>query len=127
CYEVYGLFGWALGQIGFEVTRLSCAVLRHVAGEERMGKHLALLVRIGCEPLLADVGFGSSMREPLPLRPAGHRHEPFAVALSETGDGHWRFSEWSKDEPFSFDFRAEAADEALLAEKCRWQASSAES
>ena len=127
CYEMNGLFGWALGRIGFEVTRVACGVMRQVGGEERMGTHLALLVRIDGEPWLADVGFGSSLAAPIPLRAAEHRHEPFAVSLAETGDGHWRFSEWSKGEPFSFDFRPEPADEALLAAKCRWQASAPES
>ena len=127
CYEMNGLFGAALEQIGFEVTRISCGVMRHVAGEERMGTHLALLVRIGGEEWLADVGFGSSLVEPVPLASAKHAHQPFPVELARTADGHWRFFEHSLDEPFSFDFRAEPADEALLADKCRWQASAAES
>jgi N-hydroxyarylamine O-acetyltransferase len=76
---------------------------------------------------LADVGFGSSLAEPIPLATEEHAHRPFTVGLAETGDGHWRFSEYSGGDPFSFDFRAEPADEALLAEKCRWQASAADS
>jgi N-hydroxyarylamine O-acetyltransferase len=127
CYEMNGLFGWALGEIGFDVTRLSCGVMRHVLGEERMGTHLALLVRIDGEFWLADVGFGSAMREPLRLAAGEHYHQPFAVGLAETGDGHWRFSEWSGGEPFSFDFRAEPADEGLLAAKCHWQATAPDS
>ena len=49
CYEMNGLFGEALQQIGFGVTRVSCGVMRHVGGEERMGTHLALLVRLDGE------------------------------------------------------------------------------
>jgi N-hydroxyarylamine O-acetyltransferase len=127
CYEMNGLFGWTLGQIGFDVTRVSCGVMRHVGGEERMGTHLALLVRVDGTQWLADVGFGSSLAEPIPLATGEHAHRPFTVGLAETSDGHWRFSEYSGGDPFSFDFRAEPADEALLAEKCRWQASAADS
>ena len=92
CYEMNGLFGEALQQIGFEVTRVSCGVMRHVGGEERRGTHLALLVRLDGEDWLADVGFGSSLAEPIPLAEARHDHRPFAVGLSRTEDGHWRFS-----------------------------------
>ena len=127
CYEMNGLFGEALQQIGFEVTRVSCGVMRHVGGEERRGTHLALLVRLDGEDWLADVGFGSSLIEPIPLAEARHDHRPFAVGLSRAEDGHWRFSEHSSGDAFSFDFRAEPADEALLAEKCRWQASAPDS
>ncbi|MGV3554296.1 MAG: arylamine N-acetyltransferase family protein [Croceibacterium sp.] len=127
CYEMNGLFGRALEHIGFDVTRVSCGVMRHVGGEERMGTHLALLVRLDGRDWLADVGFGSSLIEPIPLAEARHDHRPFEVGLSQTDDGHWRFSEYASVEPFSFDFRAAPADEALLAEKCRWQASAAES
>ena len=127
CYEMNGLFGHALERIGFEVTRASCGVMRHVGGAERMGTHLALLVRIGGGEWLADAGFGSSLAEPVPLTAASHAHDPFAVGLTETDDGHWRFSEHSSGESFSFDFRAEPADEALLAAKCKWQATASES
>lgn len=127
CYEMNGLFGAALERIGFGVTRVSCGVMRHVGGEERMGTHLALLVRLDGEDWLADVGFGSSLIEPIRLAEGRHAHLPFEVGLARTDDGHWRFSEYASGEPFSFDFRAEPADERLLAEKCRWQASAAES
>ena len=109
CYEMNGLFGRALERIGFEVVRVSCGVMRHVGGEERMGTHLALLVRLGGEDWLADVGFGSSLVEPIPLAGARHDHRPFEVGLARTDDGHWRFSEYASGEPFSFDFRAEQA------------------
>lgn len=127
CYEMNGLFGRVLEEIGFEVKRVSCGVMRHVGGEERMGTHLALIVRLDGEEWLADVGFGSTLIAPVPLAEQRHAHRPFEVGLSRTDDGHWRFSEYASGEPFSFDFRAEPADEALLAEKCRWQASAADS
>ncbi|MGZ3196647.1 MAG: arylamine N-acetyltransferase family protein [Croceibacterium sp.] len=121
CYEMNGLFGAALQAIGFEVTRLSCGVMRQDGGDERMGTHLALLVE--CEgEWLCDVGFGGSLLEPLPLV-AGERHDaPYTVSLYQTDDGYWRFTE-AAEAPFGYDFRAEPADEALLTAKRDWQAS----
>ncbi len=127
CYEMNGLFGWALEQIGFTVTRISCGVMQHVAGEARAGTHLALLVEADGATWLADVGFGSSLSEPLPLVVAEHGHLPFVVALSQPGNGLWRYTEFEKPEGFSFDFVPAAANEALLAEKCRWQATAPDS
>jgi N-hydroxyarylamine O-acetyltransferase len=120
CYEMNGLFGAALQAIGFDVTRVSCGVMRQDGGEERMGTHLALLVE--CEGVwLCDVGFGGSLLEPLPLA-TGTRHEAiYTHSLAETDDGYWRFTEFV-DKPFGYDFRVVPADEGLLAAKRDWQA-----
>jgi N-hydroxyarylamine O-acetyltransferase len=125
CYEMNGLFGAALEAIGFPVTRLSCAVMRQDGGDARLGTHLALLVE--CDgPRLCDVGFGGSLLEPLQLAAGEWQQAPYALSLEQTGDGYWRFTE-RLDRAFGYDFRAEPADEALFAEKCRWQASDPES
>lgn len=68
CYELNGLFGWLLEQLGFRIVRLSAGVY----GGGQPGPafdHLTLLVVTGEteEPLLADVGFGDSFVEPLRL------------------------------------------------------------
>jgi N-hydroxyarylamine O-acetyltransferase len=120
CYEMNGLFGAALQAIGFDVMRVSCGVMRQDGGNDRLGTHLALVV--DCDgPWLCDVGFGGALLEPLPLA-AGERDEnPYAVSLAQTEDGYWRFTE-RLDAPFGYDFRAEPADEALLAAKRDWQA-----
>jgi N-hydroxyarylamine O-acetyltransferase len=120
-----GLFGAALQAIGFDVTRLACGVMRHVHGDDKMGTHLALLVE--CDgPWLCDVGFGGSLLEPLPLAAGERQDAPYGVSLESTHDGHWRFTERA-GEPFSYDFRVEPADEALLAAKRDWQATHADS
>ena len=113
CYEMNTLLGWALEEVGFSVTRLSCGVMREVRGDEVMGCHLALLVE--CEgQWLVDVGFGGSLAEPLPLAEGRRDDAPFAVSLTRTADGHWRFAQRCDGDPHSFDFRAEPADEDLL-------------
>lgn len=120
CYEMNGLFGAALQAIGFAVTRLSCSVMRQEGGAARSGTHLALLV--DCDgPWLCDVGFGGGLLEPLPLAEVARLDAPYTVSLERTEDGYWRFAQ-RLEVPFGYDFRAEPADEALFAEKCRWQA-----
>jgi N-hydroxyarylamine O-acetyltransferase len=113
CYEQNTLMGWALGEIGFDVTRLCAGVMREQAGDGQVGNHLCLRIDLD-GPWLVDVGFGSSLAGPIPLA-AGTRHDaPFHVALSQTDDGYWRFVETLHGAPFSFDFISAPADESLL-------------
>jgi N-hydroxyarylamine O-acetyltransferase len=120
CYEMNGVMGWALKQIGFEVMRLSAGVMRVRAGDAQLGNHLCLLVCLD-QRYLVDVGFGGSLAEPLPLRASEREDPPYRLGLSELDDGFWRFAEIAHgDEPFSFDFRVAPADEALLMRKCQF-------
>jgi N-hydroxyarylamine O-acetyltransferase len=119
CYEMNGLFEWALRSIGFEVKRLSAGVMREQLGDDQLGNHLCLLVHLD-RPYLLDVGFGGSLIEPLPLAAIQRVDAPHLVALEQAGDGYWRFAESTEGTPFSFDFRNEPADEALLARQCRF-------
>jgi N-hydroxyarylamine O-acetyltransferase len=121
CYEMNGVMGWALKQIGFEVMRMSAGVMRVRAGDAQMGNHLCLLVSVD-QPYLVDVGFGGSMAEPLPLRTSEREDRPYRVWLSELVDGNWRYAEIAHGDAdaFSFDFRVAQADEALLARQCQF-------
>jgi N-hydroxyarylamine O-acetyltransferase len=114
CYELNGLFGWALERIGFEVRRVSAGVMRVKQGDAQLGTHLCLLVTLD-QDYLADVGFGSSLREPLALREGRRVDAPYTVELTRIEDGFWRFVEHLDGDPFSFDFLPEPADEAVLA------------
>jgi N-hydroxyarylamine O-acetyltransferase len=117
CFELNGLFGWALREIGFDVMRMSGGVNRETLGDAQMGNHLCLLVRID-GPYLVDVGFGGSLSQPLPLSAAEHRHLPYHLMLADLVDGYWRFTERAHAKPFSFDFHPTAADETRFAAKC---------
>jgi N-hydroxyarylamine O-acetyltransferase len=119
CFEMNGLFGAALEAIGFDVVRLACGVMRQVGGDEKIGGHLALLVKLDT-PWLVDVGFGGSLLHPLPLAAGGRDETPFTVSLEETDDGYWRFTESAGSAPYSFDFRLDPAEQALLAAKCHF-------
>lgn len=129
CYEQNGLFGWALSEIGFEVTRVAAAVMRSERDRIADANHLTLLVRTkdSGHTWLADVGFGGSMIAPIELRESAHKHNPFRLGLRRT-DGHrWQFWEDIGDGEFTFDFFAEPADETALADKCQYLQTSPES
>lgn len=122
CYEMNGVLGWALRELGFDVTRIAAGVMRETMGDAQMGNHLALIVTLD-RRYLVDGGFGSALWAPLPMALGERWDEPFAVSLRAEADGYWRFNETLHGSPFSFDFRDAAADEALLAAKCAWQQS----
>jgi N-hydroxyarylamine O-acetyltransferase len=120
CYEQNGLFGWALEQIGFDVTRIAAAVMRKDRGDASLANHLCLLVTMpGSSPrYLVDVGFGGSMFEPIELLEGAHTQAPFRLGLERDNDGHWRFWEDIGDGKFSYDFLDEPANESALQDKC---------
>lgn len=122
CYEQNGLFGWALSEIGFDVTRVAAAVMRAERGEDAEANHLALLVRApgSDDAWLADVGFGGSLLEPIRLEERAHRHDPFRLGLRRRDDGWWQFWEDAGDGEFSYDFRPEPAREDALARRCEF-------
>ncbi len=121
CYEQNGLFGWALSEIGFDVTRVAASVRRNESNASGPANHLCLLVRLPDDPesvYLADVGFGGSMIEPIRLEASQHEQPPFRIGLRQLDDGHWQFGEDSAAGAVSYDFLAEAGDESAMSEKC---------
>lgn len=129
CYEQNGLFGWALSEIGFNVTRIAASVMRDERGEAATASHLCLLVGTheSEQKLLADVGFGGSMISPIPLTEAQYDQPPFKLGLEKLDDRYWRFWEDSGDGKFSYDFTEKPANESLLAEKSTFLQSDSES
>jgi N-hydroxyarylamine O-acetyltransferase len=121
CYEMNGLFGWALGEIGFDVTRLAGGVGRSERGEEAVGNHLLLLVD---GVWLADVGFGNGLYEPVTLETGELRQRGFLSHLDTVEDGWWRYT---SHDGMSFDFRLDPADQDLLQDRCDYLRTSPES
>lgn len=126
CYEMNGVFGRMLQTIGFDVTRVTGGVMRETHGDSVLGNHLSLIVHLDRD-YLVDVGFGGSQLVPLPLEDVSQADGPFRISLGQEPDGYWRFAEEIDGRHFSFDFRPELADEALLAHMNGWLAHAPES
>lgn len=119
CYEMNGLFGWALGEIGFDVKRVNGGVLRAERGDEAIGNHVVLLVQLD-ETWIADVGFGDGVIEPVPLREAAFEQRGFRYRLERIDGGYWRFHNHEYGGAATFDFTTKPADEALFATRCEF-------
>ena len=127
CYELNGLFGWLLEHLGFRVTRLSAGVY----GGGQPGPdfdHLTLLVETE-DQLLADVGFGDSFVEPLPLD-GSVTAAGTGTLYRLTGVGSNRVLERQKPgaqwEPqYAFTLQPHHLDE--FAPRCQWTQTSPES
>jgi N-hydroxyarylamine O-acetyltransferase len=66
CYELNGLLALVLRSLGYSVTLLSGQVLRDDGTSGPEFDHMVLLVHLH-EDYIVDVGFGDSVRSPLPL------------------------------------------------------------
>jgi len=120
CYEMNGLFGWALEAIGFRVTRLAGGVRRDLMGEVMVGNHLVLKVDLDDGPWIADVGFGDGTLEPFPLSEGPVTAGGFDYRLERLAEGWWRFHNSEFGAAPNYDFTEDAASPALLGEKCNW-------
>ena len=89
CYEMNGLFAWALRELGFDVTLLGSSVGEPAQGAGGDHEHLILLVQLA-QPWLVDVGFGNAFLEPLPLQPGSYQQSFLNFRLEEA-DGNWFF------------------------------------
>jgi N-hydroxyarylamine O-acetyltransferase len=119
CYEMNGLLGGALAATGFAVTRLCAAVSRDILGEAAVGNHLTLRVDLEDGPWLVECGLGNALPAPVPLR-AGAQRDGFLSCAIAPADGDWLRYLNHQAVPPSFDFRADYADEAVLAAKEVW-------
>jgi N-hydroxyarylamine O-acetyltransferase len=126
CYEMNGLLGWALEEIGFEITPMAGGVRRAQLGDWTLGNHLVLWVHLD-RPYLADVGFGDGLIDPVPIAAGQIRQGLLTFALEELGQGWWRFHGDPRGNGPSFDFAMKPADEAVLDERCTWLQSVPES
>jgi N-hydroxyarylamine O-acetyltransferase len=87
CYELNGLFAWALSEIGFWV-QLHSARVSGAHGPGREFDHLVLQV-FAERNWLADVGFGESFLEPLPLEPDVISQQGSAAYRLMQSDDDW--------------------------------------
>jgi N-hydroxyarylamine O-acetyltransferase len=127
CYEMNGVLGAALDEIGFSVTRLAGAVMRSVRGDEVVGNHLVLKVDIDGVAYLADVGLGDGVLEPIPLVEGPHRVAGFDFRLERLDAEWWRLHNHEMGGARDFDFTLAPADPRRLSQMCQWLRTSPES
>lgn len=125
CYEMNGLLGAALMEIGFKVTRISGAVARGER-ERPLGNHLVLRVDLD-RSYIADVGFGDGLREPVPLADGPVHCAGYDFSLETLEDGWLRFNNHATGGAPFFDFQNRPASPDELATTCQWLATSPES
>lgn len=126
CYEMNGLLGWALREIGFDVMRVASAVRRRERGDSAVGNHLVLLVQLE-RAYLADLGLGDGIREPIPVEEGSFQQGALTFRLEHLADGYWRFHNHERANPPTADFRDAPADEGLLRAKLQFLQTSPES
>lgn len=119
CYEMNGLLGWALEEIGFRVERLAGAVRRDTFGETAVGNHLVLIADLG-EPWLVDAGFGDGLIEAAPLRIGAFENGPFHCRLEDLGGGWIRYHNDPRGGGPTYDFNRSVTDDALLERSSRF-------
>ncbi len=114
CYEMNGLLGWALAEIGFDVTRMTGGVMRSERGDDAYGNHLVLRVDLDGESWIADAGLGDALFEPIPLREGEHIQNGRTYKLSQLDADTWRFENHEGRQPPTMDFINAPADESLF-------------
>lgn len=115
CYEMNGLLGWALTELGFDVTRVTGAVIRAVFGNVVEGNHLVLRVALPEGVYIADVGFGDGPIDPFKLQAGPFEAGGFRFELAPLDKDWWRLTNHPQGTVPSFDFNLIPVDEARLA------------
>jgi N-hydroxyarylamine O-acetyltransferase len=118
CYEMNGVFGWALGKLGFDVRRGTGAVMREAAGDVQNANHLVLRVVLPEGIYLADVGFGDGPVAPIRLNEGPFYAGGFEFGLDRLDDRWWRMRNHKFSGAKSFDFNLDPADEGAFSAQC---------
>lgn len=116
CYEMNGLFGWALKTAGFDVTLHAGGVGQQRINPVCAGNHLVLVVQLD-RPYLVDVGFGNGFWEPLPLEEGDYPQHFLDYHLRRDGD-YWVFQNHKYDADGIFDFTMQTHQMSDFAAKC---------
>ena len=124
CYEMNGIFAWALRELGFTVTLLGSTVGAPAQGADGDWDHLVLLVQLD-QPWLVDVGFGNGILEPLPLT-VGDYQQGFLAYRLEQQDDKWFFHNHPDSGP-GYGFTLLARDYTGFAPRCHELQTSPES
>ncbi|WP_419992511.1 arylamine N-acetyltransferase family protein [Streptomyces boninensis] len=119
CFHLNGAFSELLKTLGYDVT-LHWGGMQGSPDEipGANGDHLALTVLLDGERWLVDTGQAGGIYEPLPLREGTYTQGPFtyAMALSDTVPGGWRFTHDPRGAFISMDFAPEPVELSAFAE-----------
>ncbi len=96
CYELNGLFYELLLALGFRVSMLSGCVRRDDGGFGPEFDHMLLKVELA-DPWLADVGFGESFVDPLPLKAGVEEVENGHLFSVKPENGGWELHRRDSD------------------------------
>jgi N-hydroxyarylamine O-acetyltransferase len=127
CYELNGLFGELLREMGFQVEMLSARVRREDGGFGPEFDHMLLKVELE-DPWLVDVGFGDSFVDPIVFHAGGadqvngHRYVVLPV-----GDQWQLLRDDEKGQVPLYAFRDEAYQLSDYQTMCTFHQSSPES
>lgn len=97
CYELNTAFHWLLTELGYRVAFLSAEVARPEGGFGIPFDHMALQVEADSGLWLADVGFGDSFLDPLPLAEGDVHEEPDFLYRLTRYDPYWHLERASRD------------------------------
>lgn len=103
CFELNGLLGWTLEQLGFTVHRHEGRA--GARDGEGPTNHLVLVVEAGGQRWLCDAGLGEGWLDPLALVPGAHLGTgPFAWHLVREPTGDWYVAQhpWGSIPGFAF-------------------------
>jgi N-hydroxyarylamine O-acetyltransferase len=126
CFEMNGLLGWALRELGFDAWHASAAVNRAARGNLANDNHLIILVRLEGELWLCDAGFGNGLLEPIPLRAGEHQQDWMHLRLEQHGST-WVFHPDARASTISFEFTLAPRELESFQTRCTWLQTSKES
>jgi N-hydroxyarylamine O-acetyltransferase len=129
CYELNGLFGELLNEIGFSSRLISARVATAKGNFSAEYDHLAILTKIDSEDFLVDVGFGDFTAEPLKFVLDAQQPDKNGVFLIRKFDGEY-FEVSKKDSDVwksEYIFKDLERDLAEFAGMCNFHQTSPES
>ena len=119
CFELNGLFKWALTEIGFKVQSLAGYVGRVESQPLREASHL--LLQVDCEePMFVDVGFGGSLFGPIPLGPCLAEQPPYTLSISPADGEFFRWTEQAHGSSSTLDFTRTPVGPNFFDETSQW-------
>lgn len=114
CFELNGLFGAVLEQLGFGVTRLGVSLRNRETGSWTSPfAHLALRVELD-EPFLVDVGLDDPARAPLRIQDEGEQSDGWArYRISREEEGSWLLALGEPGAPLEARYRFDGQERRL--------------